>query len=103
LYRLDGLEGYKVTTKEIQTGTNNVKFIIDLKVVNASSASNSDVNKWAEALKKLIESSFRGFDKSTNKNYSTTVNLNFDENNSIGESFILKYVDNITFESSCIK
>lgn len=90
---LDGLEGYKVTTKEIQTGTTNVKFIIDMKVVNASSASNSDVRKWAESSKAQIEASFSGFDKTSNKNYSSTVNFNFDGNSKLGESFVLKYVD----------
>jgi predicted Zn-dependent protease len=90
---LDGLEGYKITTKEIQTGTTNVKFTIDMKVVNASSASNSDVRRWAESSKAQIEASFSGFDKNTNKNYSSNVNFNFDENSKLGESFVLKYVD----------
>jgi RHS repeat-associated protein len=90
---LDGLEGYKITTKEVQTGNTNVKFIFDIKVVNASSASNSDIRKWAESSKAQIEASFSGFDKISNKNYSSTVNFNFDENSKHDESFVLKYVD----------
>jgi len=94
---LDGLEGYKITTKEVQTGNTNVKFILDFKVVNASSASNSDVRKWAESSKTQMETLFSGFDKNTNKNYSTTVNLNFDENSKQGEGFELKFVDKVNF------
>jgi RHS repeat-associated protein len=94
---LDGLEGYKVTTKDVQTGTNNVKFTLDIKVVNASSASTSDVKVWAESAKSQIESSFSGFDNNTNTSYSTTVNLNFDESSSKGEGFDLKYVDKVVY------
>ena len=94
---LDGMEGYKTTTKEVQTGTTNVKFTIDFKVVNSSSASNSDVRKWAEAAKNQIETSFSGFDRSTNTNYSATANLNFDDQSDKGKDFLLKYVDKVVF------
>jgi hypothetical protein len=68
-----------------------------MKVVNGSSASNSDVRKWAESAKTQIETSFSGFDRNTNNNYSTNVNFNSNENSSLGESFVLKYVDKVVF------
>jgi len=74
---IDGLEGYKVTTKNIQTGVNEVKFIFDIKVKNSTNASSDQIKKWGNIIEKSAEGIFKGYDKKNHTYYSTELNLDY--------------------------
>ncbi len=74
---IDGLEGYKVTTKNIQTGVNEVKFIFDIKVKNSTNASSDQIKKWGNIIEKSAEGIYKGYDKENQTYYSTELNLDY--------------------------
>lgn len=91
---IDGMEGYKVTTKNVQTGTTEVKFHFDIQVKNNSSASQSQVNKWSKSIANSAENIFQGSDRSNNKQYSTDINLQFNTDES-EDQFVLQFKDKV--------
>ena len=92
---LDGMEGYKFTTKNVQTGCTDVKFHYDILVVNKSSTPINSIVTDALAAKKQIEKSFSGFDLKTKTKYSTEVNLYFYSRTGIGKDFTMTFVDEV--------
>ncbi len=87
---LDGLEAKKSTTVN-SDGSTIIKITIDLKVKNSSDVPDDKIMKLARETEKMLEKSLTLFDRESNIQYITEVNLVQDQNAGEGD-FYLDYV-----------